>query len=95
MSDEKKLSDLGEKMWRNMHKIEFYDSIWYGEAFEHERLKTTKEVWVYTEEERRELVRLCLRKVFAEIEEAGIRFSRLDWQLIDEDIEAFVKREGF
>jgi hypothetical protein len=88
-----KLNEIGEKMWRSMYTTEFFDSGWYEDARKHE-LKHTEEVWVFTEKERRELVRLCLNKIFAEIELAGLPFDRMDRQIIDEDIETFIKREG-
>lgn len=85
-----KLSDIGRVMWayERWKEQTNIDLVSWREELNPEA------VIVMTLDERRELVRLCLKKIFAEIEKAGTPFDRMDRQIIDEDIETFIKREG-
>ncbi|TXH59001.1 MAG: hypothetical protein E6Q97_00900 [Desulfurellales bacterium] len=51
----KKISEIGEKMYRNLYTTDFYDQGWFDEALDSER-RDTEEMYVYTEKERRELI---------------------------------------
>lgn len=91
----KPLKDIGEQMFRNMYTTSFYDATWiHGDEASKDNIKNVEEVFVYTENDRRELVRRVWRRGWYSA--CGVSsYPSPEWNLeTDKELDDYIKEQG-
>jgi hypothetical protein len=81
-----KLAEIGTTTHENqvIHQSDMLRGIWLPNA----------KLIIYTEEQRRELVRACLTRMFTNIGWGGVRFVASELNGMQKAIEAMIEEEG-